>query len=265
MSTKTKFKRTARTILRTSAVLIGGALGICGAAHAVECSSLISVTSDSSTMTAADSITPPATIGGAAVTVPFCRVQGTARPTSDSEIKFEVWLPPTVGAWTGRMKVNGTGGYAGATPYARLAQDVGDGFVSAGSNMGHDGGESATWTLGHPERVKDWGLRAHYSVGTAAKALAGAYFGRPVKHSYFEGCSNGGRQAMMMAQNYPDLFDGIVSGAPSMFYPDLLMWLLWTGKTLTPSAPFGPPSISNVKRAAITQRVLEACDANDGP
>src|SRR5207253_2933486 len=87
--------------------------------------------------------------------------------------------------------------------HRRLDRDIGDAFVTAGSNMGHDGGESAAWTLGHPEKVKDWGLRAHYSVGTAAKALAGAYFGRPVKHSYFEGCSNGGRQAMMVAQNYP--------------------------------------------------------------
>ncbi len=60
------------------------------------------------------------------------------------------------------MKVNGTGGYAGATPYARLAQDIADGFVTAGSNMGHDGGEAASWTLNHPEKVKDRGLRAHY-------------------------------------------------------------------------------------------------------
>ena len=178
--------------------------------------------------------TPPATVGGVAVTVPFCRVQGTARPTSDSEIKFEVWLPPTLAAWTGRMKVNGTGGYSGATPYARLNQDVGDGFVSAGSNMGHDGGEAASWTLGHPEKVKDWGLRAHYYVATAAKTLADAFYGKPVSYSYFEGCSNGGRQALMMAQNYPALFDGIAAGAPSNFYPDVLMWLTWTGKTLTP-------------------------------
>jgi len=263
MKTKISFKRTARTMLRTSAVWIGGALGMCGAAHAIDCSSLVSVTSDSSTMTAADSITPPATIGGAAVTVPLCRVQGTARPTSDSEIKFEVWLPPTVGAWTGRMKVNGTGGYAGATPYARLAQDVGDGFVSAGSNMGHDGGESATWTLGHPEKVKDWGLRAHYYVATAAKTLATAFYGQPVSHSYFEGCSNGGRQALMMAQNYPTLFDGIVAGAPSNWYPDLLMWLLWSGVHQTPV--LGQPAVvSPAKRTAITQRVLQACDAIDG-
>jgi feruloyl esterase len=263
MKTKTRFTHTVRTVLRASAVWIGGTLGMCGAAHAVDCSSLISVTSDSSTMTAADSITPPATIGGAAVTVPFCRVQGTARPTSDSEIKFEVWLPPTVGAWTGRMKVNGTGGYAGATPYARLAQDVGDGFVSAGSNMGHDGGESATWTLGHPEKVKDWGLRAHFYVATAAKTLANAFYGQPVAHSYFEGCSNGGRQALMMAQNYPTLFDGIAAGAPSNFYPDVLMWLLWSGVHQTPV--FGQPAVvSPAKRTAITQRVLQACDAIDG-
>jgi feruloyl esterase len=191
-------------------------------------------------------------------------VQGVARPSFDSEIKFEVWLPPTAADWTGRMKVNGTGGYAGATPYGNLARDIGDGFVTAGSNMGHDGGENASWTLGHPEKVKDWGLRAHYFVATAAKTLSKAFYDKPVSHSYFEGCSNGGRQAMMMAQNYPELFDGIVSGAPSQWYPDLLFWLLWTGKTLTPSAPFGPPSISVAKRAAITQRALQACDANDG-
>src|SRR5215471_7159370 len=235
-----------------------------GVQAATTCAGLVTITTADATMTSATLVSPPATIGGAAVTVPTCRVQGVARPSSDSEIKFEVWLPPNAADWTGRMKVNGTGGYAGAIPYARLAQDIGDGFVTAGSNMGHDGGESATWTLGHPEKVKDWGLRAHYYVATAAKTLANTFYGQPVRHSYFEGCSNGGRQALMMAQNYPQLFDGIVAGAPSMWYPDVLMWLLWTGKTLTPTVAFGPPSISTAKRAAITQRVLQACDANDG-
>jgi feruloyl esterase len=265
-------QRTKRSRYGTSGrpAAIGAALALglaatSGAAYAaLDCASLTTVTPEASTITSATLVTPPATIGGAAITVPLCRVQGVARPSFDSEIKFEVWLPPTAGNWTGRMKVNGTGGYAGATPYGNLARDIGDGFVTAGSNMGHDGGESATWTLGHPEKVKDWGLRAHYFVATAAKTLSQAFYDKPVSHSYFEGCSNGGRQAMMMAQNYPELFDGIVAGAPSQWYPDLLMWLLWTGKTLTPSAPFGPPSISVAKRAAITQRALQACDANDG-
>ncbi len=245
-------------------VLALGLTAVSGASQAgLSCASLTSVTPEASTITAATLVTPPATINNVAVTVPFCRVQGTATPSQDSEIKFEVWLPPTAAAWTGRMKVNGTGGYAGATPYARLAQDIGDGFITAGSNMGHDGGESATWTLGHPEKVKDWGLRAHYYVATAAKTLSQAFYDRPVAHSYFEGCSNGGRQAMMMAQNYPELFDGIVAGAPSMFYPDILFWLSYTGKVLTPV--FGQPAaISVAKRNLITERVLQKCDAIDG-
>ncbi len=246
---------------------LGWAMGIAalsGTAQATwDCASLTAVSTADATITSAVVTDPPATVGGVAVTVSFCRVQGIARPSIDSEIKFEVWLPPTATDWTERLKVNGTGGYAGAVPYARLAQDVADGFVSAGSNMGHDGGESASWTLNRPEKVKDWGLRAHYSVATAAKAVSHAFYGKPVAHSYFEGCSNGGRQALMMAQNYPQLFDGIVAGAPSNFYPDLLMWLLWTGKNQTPV--FGQPAVvSAEKRAAVTQKIVQACDAADG-
>lgn len=241
------------------------AAGSCVGAHAAyDCASLIAVTSADARMSSASLVAAPSTIGGAAVSVPMCRVQGVARPSNDSQIKFEVWLPPEVTSWTGRLKVNGTGGYNGAIPYARLAQDIGEGFVTAGSNMGHDGGESAFWTLGHPEKVKDWGLRAHQSVAIAAKKLAAAAYGRPVSYSYFEGCSNGGRQAMMVAQNYPKLFDGIIAGAPSMFYPDLLMWLMWTGKSMLPTSASGPEAIGGAKRQAITQRVLQACDGLDG-
>lgn len=229
-----------------------------------DCAALTTVTTADATIASATSVTAPGTVAGVAVSGPFCRVQGVARPSADSEIKFEVWLPPTAGDWTQRLKVNGTGGYAGAIPYARLAQDVGDGFVSAGSNMGHDGGQSASWTLNRPEKVKDWGLRAHLSVTLAAKAVASAFYGQAPRYSYFEGCSNGGRQALLVAQNYPQLFDGIVAGAPSNFYPDLLMWLLWTGKHLTPDVAFGPPSVSTAKRVAVTQRVVQACDAADG-
>lgn len=234
-----------------------------GVAAPLACDGLTAVTADAVTITSATSVTAPLTVSGVTVDTPFCRVQGVAKPSSDSEINFEVWLPPSGTAWTGRLKLNGTGGYAGATPYARLAQDVADGFVTAGSDMGHIGGESPNWTLNHPEKVKDWGLRAHYYVATAAKALSKAFYGKPVSHSYFAGCSNGGRQAMMMAQRFPELFDGIAAGAPSMFYPDALMALLWMGKLQVPV--LGQPTVlPAAKRALITERVLAACDANDG-
>src|SRR5437764_2877564 len=198
--------------LRTLGVGAAGAmLFAMGTVHAADCGSLAGQTIADSTVTLAEVVPANTTVptpngNNGTAPVSYCRVAGTASPSADSAIKWEVWLPLTQSAWTGRMKVDGTGGYSGATPYARLAQDVGDGFVAAGSNMGHDGGESATWTMGHPEKVRDWGVRAHYSVATAAKTLARMYYGAEVQHSYFEGCSNGGRQAMMMAQNYPDLF-----------------------------------------------------------
>ncbi len=247
----------------------GAAVLACAAALAPahadgDCTALQRLRTDDATVLAATPTPAGSLVDGQTLPAATCRVQGMARPSADSEIRFEVWLPAAPGAWTGRMKLNGTGGFAGHIPYGRLVQDVGDGFVSAGSNMGHDGGENAAWTRGHPEKVKDWGLRAHRSVALAAKALAAAYYDRPVQHAYFEGCSNGGRQAMVLAQNFPELFDGIVAGAPSMFYPDLLMWLLWSGKALTPEAPLGAPALSEAQRQAITQRVLQACDAADG-
>lgn len=252
--------------MRVPFTAMAGALALTGCSvgdSPVACSGLTAMVSEAATVSAADLVTTPSTIGGVAVDAKFCRVQGVARPSSDSEIKFEVWLPQTADAWTGRFKLNGTGGYAGAIPYARLAQDVSDGMVTAGSNMGHDGGEAADWTLNRPEKVKDWGLRAHYYVATAAKAVAGAFYAQPVRYSYFEGCSNGGRQAMMMAQRYPELFNGIASGAPSQFYPDLLMWLLWTGKALTPVAGAGSV-LPTAKLQLLSQASHAACDAQDG-
>jgi feruloyl esterase len=227
-----------------------------------DCAGLTGVASEMATITAAAPVAAAGTVGSTKVPVPFCRVQGVARPSSDSLINFEVWLP-AAGAWTGRLKTDGTGGYAGATPVARMAEDVATGFVVAGSDMGHSGGESPEWTLNRPEKVKDWGYRAHYFVTVAAKALTAAYYGKPARHAYFEGCSNGGRQAMMMAQRYPDLFDGIVAGAPSQFYGDTLLSLVWTGHSQVPD-PAKPPVISEVKRALMTKKAHEACDAQDG-
>ena len=230
---------------------------------ALPCERLVGLRAEATTLIGATLVSAPTRIADVEVTTPMCRVQGSARPSADSDIRFEVWLPVTAKDWTGRLKVNGTGGFAGAVPFARLAQDLGDGFVTAGSNMGHDGGESPSWTLNHPDKVRDWGLRAHYYVTTAARALAAAYYGQPVRHAYFEGCSNGGRQAMMMAQRYPELFDGIASGAPSLFYPDLLMWLLWSGRALTP-VEGQPPLLPPASRQLLARAALAACDKDDG-
>ena len=227
------------------------------------CEDLGKVAPEASTITSAAAVVAATKIGNVDVDEKFCRVQGVARPSPDSEIKFEVWIPAAAKDWSGRFKLNGTGGYAGAIPYPRLVQDIGDGYVTAASNMGHDGGEGPAWTLNQPEKVKDWGLRAHYYVATAAKTLANAYYGKPVRYAYFEGCSNGGRQAMMMAQRYPELFDGIAAGAPSQFYPEILTWLAYSGKLQTP-VQGQPAVISAGKRQLLSRASHAACDAQDG-
>jgi feruloyl esterase len=228
-----------------------------------DCSALLGVASERATITSATQVAAAETIGTTKLTAPLCRVRGVARAATDSLINFEVWLPATASAWNGRLMTVGTGGYAGATPFARMAADLAAGFVVAGSDMGHVGGESADWTMGHPEKVKDWGYRAHYFVTTAAKSLTSAFYGKPATYAYFAGCSNGGRQAMMMAQRYPDLFDGIVAGAPSQFYGDSLLSLLWTGHSLVPVLG-QPPVLSAEKRAMMSARAHAACDALDG-
>jgi len=110
------------------------------AAKAGDCSALTGVASEMATITSATPVAAAETIGTTKVTAPFCRVQGVARPSTDSLINFEVWLPATASAWSGRLKTDGTGGYAGATPVARMAADLAAGFVVAGSDMGHAGG-----------------------------------------------------------------------------------------------------------------------------
>src|SRR5687768_1954695 len=115
--------RSHRPLAGFTAGRLAGALLLAlagGAAQAADCASLATATPFDSTVTSAAVVPAGAIVTGTTrAPVDFCRVQGTARPSSDSEIKWEVWLPLTPAAWTGRMKVNGTGGYAGATPTAR--------------------------------------------------------------------------------------------------------------------------------------------------
>jgi len=244
-----------------------GASGIAHAAQAQagDCTSLAAVAFPTVTISAAsnvNSITLKNAAGAATITKPFCRVQAVARPTSDSEILFEIWLPPA-GDWNGRMKTEATGGYLGGVPYARMAQMLEGGFAEVGTNLGHEGGESETWALGHPEKVADYAYRSHYYVGNTAKAVIAAYYGQAPKKAYFDGCSGGGRQGQMMAQRYPDLYDGIIVGAPTMFYTDDILHIIWQEVQHRASAQ-SEPVIPARKLPMITADVMAACDAKDG-
>jgi hypothetical protein len=197
----------------------------------------------------------------ATATVPaFCRVAGTIKPSADSDIRFEVWLPAS--GWNGKFKGWGNGGYAGGMSWARMARAASLGYATASTDTGHSGsGIDASWALGHPEKVLDYGYRAIHEMTVAAKAIAAAYYGRPVRRSYFYSCSNGGRQALMEAQRFPDDYDGLVAAAPANEMTRLFTQGAWNRlATEGDAASYVPAS----KIPALEAATLAQCDASDG-
>jgi hypothetical protein len=193
----------------------------------------------------------------------FCRVVGVSRPTNDSTINFEVWLPSE--SWNGRFLSSGEGGFAGTLNYTRTGLDGGldelvrRGYAAASTDTGHLASE-ANWAIGHREKVIDYAYRAKHLATVAAKGVIAAYYGRPASRSYFNSCSNGGRQALIEAQRYPEDYDGLVVGAPWNYQSHSNAGFVWDAQTLrAPGA-----AIPAAKLPAINTAVLAACDATDG-
>jgi len=190
----------------------------------------------------------------------FCRVAGVIAPSGDSSIRFEVWLPTS--GWNHKFQGAGNGGFAGSISYSTggLASAISHGYAAASTDTGHQGtGVSATWALGHPEKIIDFGYRAIHEMTVKGKAITTAYYGDAPLRSYFASCSNGGRQALMEAQRYPDDYDGIIAGAPANFWTQLLAGFIWDAQAMS-----GPGFIPPAKLPAVQRAVSSACDARDG-
>ncbi len=203
-------------------------------AVAASCESLSSLSIPHTTIVAesvaAGAFAPPAPAGGKgkakggganpfADLKEFCRVQVTSKPSADSDIKIEYWLPAA--GWNGNFEANGNGGWTGSITPNTLAAGMQRGYVSAMTDTGHEGG-SASFAMGHPEKVIDFGYRSTHEMAATGKALIKAFYGRDAKHAYWNGCSAGGRQGLIEAQRYPEDFDAIVAGSPG---------LNWTGRS----------------------------------
>ena len=186
----------------------------------------------------------------------YCKVMGTAKPTADSDIRFAVLLPEG-DAWNGRYLQVGNGGFAGSIPVALMVPAVGQGYVVAGTDDGHQStiGTDASWALNHPEKQIDFGYRALKETTDAAKAILAAYEGKTARYSYFQGCSDGGREALMEAQRYPNDFNGIVAGDPANHWTHLLTMAAWSVQALsaTPDSFVPPATLKAVQAEAIRQ------------
>jgi len=182
----------------------------------------------------------------------FCRAQGESRPTGDSQIRFELWMP--VKGWNGRYYQLGNGGYAGSIPYALMAAELRRGNAVAATDTGHVGDAfDASWALGHPERIIDYGSRSLKETAEAARALVRAYYGTNAERKYFVGCSNGGRQALLLAQRFPADWDGILAGAPALNWTRQLASFAWYQQALRsdPESWVDPGALSTVQQLAI--------------
>jgi len=147
----------------------------------------------------------------------FCRVQAVARPSSDSRISVEVWLPAT--GWNHRYLGAGNGSYAGSINYYRLGESLSRGYAASSTDTGHRGAPSdSEWAVNHPEKQTDFDYRAIHETAQTAKAVIQAFYNSAPTRSYFASCSNGGRQGLMEAERYPEDYDGILSGAPATHF-----------------------------------------------
>jgi feruloyl esterase len=200
------------------------------------------------------------TLVAAAQNIPeHCAVQAVSRPTSDSEIRFELWMPSAAN-WNGKYMQLGNGGWAGTIPVSSLAEPLRRGFAAAGTDDGHTGG-TAEWAIGHPERLVDFGWRALHETRLNSAAIVLAYYAREASRNYFVGCSDGGREALMEAQRFADDFDGIIAGAPANDWTHLMARALWDERALL-DGPAG--TIPQAKLPAIQKAVVEKCDLLDG-
>ena len=188
----------------------------------------------------------------------FCRVAAMLTPSSDSDIKVELWLPST--GWNGKFQAVGNGGWAGTIPYAAIGAALSAGYAAAGTDTGHTG-NTADFALGHPEKVIDLGYRSIHEMTVQSKVILNTFYGSPAKLSYYNGCSQGGRQGLAEAQRYPEDFNGIIAGASAIDQ----MRMHGARTALNLEVNKNPDSvIPRTKYAMINAAVLDACDMLDG-
>jgi len=197
----------------------------------------------------------------------YCRVRATALPA----ISIEVRLP--VEGWNGKLYQVGCGGFCGILGRADKAKrfvnamtpGLRRGYAAATSDSGHHGLSifDAVWADRNPHAERDWGWRSIGETNRVAAALIAAYYGAGLKEAFFQGCSNGGRLAHMAAIKYPEMFSGIISGAPAMDCTGLAATqTAWISQANT--GPDGEAILKPGKDSLIGDEVMRQCDGVDG-
>jgi feruloyl esterase len=225
---------------------------------------LANATVDSAAPVAAGSYTP--TGSGALPNLPaFCAVNGTATPTSDSIIHFQVWVPAGA-AWNGKLVVTGNGGYSPQLSFGDMAMAMRQGYAVAGGDTGHQSANSNDMLFGvnHPEKIIDWGTRSVHAITDPSKAIVAALGTKAASQAYYYGCSTGGHQGYAEVQRYPNDFDGVIAGDPGNNRTALNAEFMWRFLANHAGNDNTTPILTTAKTTLITNSAIAACDALDG-
>jgi feruloyl esterase len=243
---------------------VGGLL-VAPTSAADACESLTSVKLPNTTVTLAQMVAaggfaaPAGSAPAAAKKLPaFCRVAATLRPSHDSDIKVEVWMPAS--GWNGKFMAVGNGAFTGSIAYPAMMSELLRGYAVASTDTGHTGG-GAAWALGHPEKAIDFGWRAVHEMAVASKQIIAARYNAAPRFSYWNGCSAGGRQGMQEAQRFPGDFDGIIAGAPGLDWTGRAALAVRVAKELERDEA---ARLGQAQRQLLHAAVLNACDGLDG-
>jgi len=190
----------------------------------------------------------------------FCRIAATLTPTSDSDIKIEVWMPYS--GWNGRYMGTGNAGIAGVIVWRTLAFFLTLNYAVANTDMGTspaatEGGRVLT---GHPEKQIDFATRSTNLMTVRSKQIIRAFYREHPKYSYFVGCSTGGGQGVHEALQFPGDYDGIVAGAPLFNNTHHAAANGWNYEAFNSS----PANLTTAQATAITAAVVKQCAGNDG-
>ena len=232
---------------------------------ATACEDLSKLSPPNTTITLAQSVaagafTAPGGRGGAnpfADLPAFCRVAATLKPSPDSDIKIEVWLPAS--GWNGKFEGVGNGVWNGNIDQNAMATALRRGYATAGTDTGHEGG-GGPW-MQNKDKLIDYGYRSVHEMTGTAKQIVNSFYGSAPKFAYFNSCSSGGRQGLKEAQMFPDDYDGIVAGSPALNATGRSAFAIHVAQVVhKDDASFIPQA----KFAAIHDAALQACDALDG-
>jgi len=223
---------------------------------AVNCAAALRIALPNAHITATSAVVPTDSLR-ALGQKPHCRIEATV----DEETHLLALLPDD---WNGRFLMGGAGGYVGIVQN-QMESSVHEGYATVGTDAGHTAtGFTAEWALRNDRRIADYGHRAVHRTAEVTKALIAAYYGRPPEHSYFVGCSNGGREALMEAQRYPADFDGIVAMAPAFNYLEVSAAFVRNLQAQYPTGKVDSPVVTPAVLRLLAAKVAETCDAIDG-